>query len=140
MKIKKIPLVLTIIFFSFMIILTFTARSIHNRMIPNVRVSRLTREKFQHEQVLEDGTVRTVSQLSYAVPKWMVEQDFLYVVVQGMKNGDERTFARKLFMTLGAENDGYYEISEQFYDAGRLFIMETNKEIHDGTEVYVINK
>lgn len=123
-----------------MLILTFTARAIHNRMIPNVRASRLSRVKFQHEQVLEDGTVRTVSQMSYAVPKWMVEQDFLYVVVQGMKNGDERTFARKLSLILGAENDGYYEIAEQFYDTGRLFIMESNKEIKDGTEVYLVNK
>ncbi|NLC20072.1 MAG: hypothetical protein GX757_12815 [Clostridiales bacterium] len=138
MKPKKIPLILTVLFFMLMIFLSFTARSIHNRMIPNVRVTRLTREKFQYEKSFEDGTVRTVVRSSYAVPKWMYDQDFLYVVVPGIKNGDERTFARKISLPIGSENDDYYEIAEQFYDVNRLFIIESDKEIQDGTEVYVI--
>jgi len=140
MKLKKIPLILTLLFFLLMIILSFTARSIHNKMIPNVRVARLTREKFQYEESFEDGTVRTAVRSSYAVPKWMYDQDFLYVVVPGSKNGDERTFARKISLPIRAENDDYYEIAEQFYDVSRLFIIESDKEIQDGSEVYVIKK
>jgi len=140
MKLKKIPLILTVLFFSSMIFLTFAARSIHNRMIPNVRVGRLTREKFEHVETLEDGTSRTVMRLSYAVPKKMYDEDFLYVVVEGMKNGDLRTFARKVSLPVGTESKGYYEITKMFFDVSSLYIMETDKEIADGTEVYVIKK
>jgi len=138
MKPKKFPLILTVLFFSLMIFLSFSARSIHNKMIPNVKVARLTREKFQYEEMLADGTVKTVVRSSYAIPKWMYDQDFLYVVVPGSKNGDERTFARKINLPVGAENDDYYEIAEQFYDVTRLFIIESDKEIQYGTEIYVI--
>lgn len=138
MKLKKIPIILTVLFFSFMVFMSFFSRSIHNRLIPNVKVARLPREKFTYEQVLEDGTIQNVNKLANAIPKKMYDEDFLYVVVQGFKNGDERTFARKITLPIGAESNGYYEITELFYDVNRLFIMETNKEIYDGIEVYVV--
>jgi hypothetical protein len=68
----------------------------------------------------------------------LYDEDFLYVVVQGLKNGDDRTFAKKVSILIGTQNDEYYEITEQFYDMNRLFIMESNKDISDGTEVYVL--
>jgi hypothetical protein len=72
-----------------------------------------------------------------AVPKDMYDSGFLYIVVPGMKNGDERTFARKINLQIGSQNENYYEIAENYYDASQLFIIESNKEIQDGTEVYV---
>jgi len=138
MKYKKIPIILSVLFFSCMIFLTFSARSIHNKMIPNVKVARLPREKFPYEQVLEDGTTITYIKTTTAVPKKMYDEDFLYIVVEGYKNGDLRTFARKISLPIGAENNGYYEVTELFYDVNRLFIMESDKEISDGTEVYVL--
>lgn len=138
MKLKKIPVIITILFFLSMIFLTFFARGVHNRMIPNVKVARLTKEEFLYERVFDDGTTRTATKLANAVPKRMYDKDFLYVVVQGFKNGDERTFAQKVSLQIGTHNDEYYEIIEQFYDMNRLFIIESNKEISDGTEVYIL--
>jgi hypothetical protein len=69
MKLKKIPVILTIMFFLSMIFLTFFARSIHNRMIPNVKVARLTKEEFVYERVSDDGTKRTATKLANAVQK-----------------------------------------------------------------------
>ena len=137
MTTKKIPAIITVLFFSLMIFLTILARDIHNRMIPNVTVGRLTKEDFELERTLEDGTIIPITKQCIAVPKHMYDNDFLYIIVPGEKNGDQRTFVRKISLQVGAQNDKYYEITDPFFDMSQSFIMESNKEIQDGIEVYV---
>ena len=139
MKYKKTPIILTASFFVIMLILTFSARAIHNSMIPNVKIRRLTREKFEHETILEDGvTVITQSMFEYAISKDLYDSGNIYIITTGEKNGDERTFAKAFEIEIGHENEDYYEVKNRLLDNKLRFIIYSSESINDGDEVFVI--
>ena len=140
MKIKKIPIVLTVIFFATMIFLSLSARAIHNRMIPNVTVSRLTKEDFEYVNLLDDGvTSMTNTEQLTAISKELYDSGEIYVIASVEKNGDMRTIAQAFRIEIGLDNGEYYEVKNEFLDRKLRFIVDSSEDLHDGVEVYIVN-
>lgn len=143
MRKKMLPIILAILIFSAMITLIFSARAVHNSMIPNVKVSRLTRQEFEYEVELNNellGFTNRIIQtkVSYAIPKELYDSGKVFIIGHDEINGDIRTVAMSYNIEIRLENDEYYEVANRFFGGTPLFIMESNKEIEEGTEVYVV--
>lgn len=138
MKFKVAAIVFTILFFGAMIFLSIFAGDIRNRMLPNVKVSRLTKEEFIYEYTTKLGIKVEEKELCRAIPKRLYDNDEIYVIQNVEINGEPRTIAKKITLEIGRENDGYYEVVDRFFDDRQRFIMHSDKEIHDGDEVFIV--
>jgi hypothetical protein len=125
---KVINIILTILFFSLMLILTISARSIHHSQIPNVKVKRLTMEDFSGGSWTDKRP---------AIPKNIIEKGEVYIIANIYINGEERKAARLVYPQLGAENKEYYEVTGGL-DRRDLLIVDSSKELNDGVEVYIV--
>lgn len=135
---KKLTLILTIVFFAGLLLLTIFARQIHNASLPKVTTERVPQEMFPFEYVLDDGTKIAGSQQAIAVPKALYDSGEIYVVYFAEKNGEKRDFVRKTFVTVGAENDGYYEVLSGLNFSDKL-VTDCEGELYDGCEVNVVS-
>ena len=57
---KRVLIAFTVVFFSGMLVLTFTSRSIHNASLPHVSVKRVTMSEFPFEYIDESGNTQQV--------------------------------------------------------------------------------
>lgn len=83
-----------------------------------------------------DGSEELVSEKCFALPEELAGSEELYVVVTGMKNEEERTFARRVSFELGEKKDGVYPIIGGDY-SGEKVIVKTDGAITDGDEILV---
>lgn len=132
---KKILLILTVIFFSAMLILTFFAEDIHNASLPKVEVSRPEEKPFPYKYTDENGNVQTGSSQKTAIPKLLSEQG-VYVVYSAEKNGTVRSFVRLVTVITGEERDGYVEVISGIVFSDRI-VTECSGNLFDGCEVFV---
>lgn len=139
MRKKIASVLLTILFFGAMVILSFSARVIHNRMIPNVTTFRLPYVKFEIPHYMQNGQLSFIEE-SYlpAIPKSLYEQGEVYYIDYQIINGEERTVARAATLIIGIENDEYYEVTDIGIQRV-LFIKTSDKPLHDGIEVHIVD-
>ena len=134
----KVAVVFTVLFFGIMIFLTFSARDIHNKTIPNVKVSRLTKAEFEYEYRSNTGTKVIETKLCPAIPKELYNHGEIYVIDYIEINGEIRTVARRIILEIGRQNNQYYEVINDYLDSRIRFITYSNKIIQEGGEVYII--
>lgn len=98
-------------FFACMIFFTFSARAIHESILVHVQVTELKKQMFDVSRQQSDGSEELVSEKCFALPEELAGSEELYVVVTGMKNDEERTFARRVSISsLEKKKDGVYPI------------------------------
>lgn len=116
-----------------MTILTVFTPAVHEKMIPHVRVEKLTRETFPFDYV--NGETRSSMQQKIALnEKYANKQIFL--LYEAEKNGTQRYFVREVSIELGDFYNGYYEVKSGLITSDRI-VIETNKELFDGAEVFI---
>lgn len=136
MKGKRGAIIGTCIFFACMIFFTFSSRAIHESMLVHVQVIELKKKMFDVSQQQSDGSEVMIRGKYFALPEELAEQEEIYAVVIGVKNEEERTFARRVFFELGEEKDGEYPIINGDYN-GEKIIVKMDGEIADGDEIVV---
>lgn len=134
---KIINAIFTFVFFSLILILTISARNIHNTQISNVNVKRLTQEDFEFKSTLINGEEITSQHKRLAIPKSIVDKGEVYVITRIYINEEERDAARLVFPQIGTENDEFYEVAGGI-DRRDFVIYKSNKKLKDGDEVYII--
>lgn len=134
---KTINLIITVLFITCMIILTITARKVHNNMIPNVKVSRFSIEQFNSST--DKGSQKNIStQECMAIKKKIYNQGEIFIISLEEKNDEMRAFVHKTKLVTGRESDKYYEVTN-IYDPETKFVIESNQKLQDGDEVYIVN-
>lgn len=121
-----------------MLILTISARSIHNSQIPNVTVKRLTQDDFAINSTLTSGEEVTAHQKRLAIPKSIIDSGEVYIITRIYINGEERNAARLVSPQIGTSNEESYEVTGGI-DRRDLIIIESNKKIKDGDEVFIVD-
>lgn len=111
--------IVAVLFFGSMLFLTVEARTIHNRMIPNIKMKRL--EQRAGELLL---------------PKELYDSGDVYIVTEEEKNGETRNFVKKADVTVGEQAEGGYLVLDGI-DEWDFVVTETDKELQDGMEVYL---
>lgn len=135
---KKTLFIITVIFFSVMLILTVFAEDIHNFSLPRVTVSRPEQRYFPYEYTDENGNAQTGSVQKTAIPKALSEQG-VYVIYSAEKNGTVRSFVRLADVVTGEEKDGYVEVISgvDFFDS---IVSGCSEVLSDGCEVLIENR
>jgi hypothetical protein len=128
----KICLAVTLAFFISMIVLTFTARSVHNARLPHVSVKRLTRESYT---VYREGSMITYRQIS--ISKTLYDEGEVYTIFSRIVNGEKRDFARKVILRIGQELEDFYEVIDGLLGY-ELVIFDSDKPLNNGVEVFVV--
>ncbi len=154
---KKIIGIISVSFLLTMLILTFTARKIHNASLPRVRTASLTYEVFmdslgkeagsEHESVTEktgkgDQSERIASYDigSYGIPRQIYDNHKVFILSKEMINGEERDIAREVAdLVIGRSNDTSYEVIEGLSALDQI-IISGQELVQDGCEVYVENE
>ena len=111
--------IVAVLFFGSMLFLTVEARTIHNRMIPNVKMKRL--EQKAGELVL---------------PKELYDSGDVFIVIEAEKNGEIRNFVEKADVTVGEQIEGGYLVLDGINEWD-FVVTETDKELKDGMEVFL---
>lgn len=127
-----------------MIILTLTAREIRNTyMIPNVQISRATNVWYEEIIIRDDGIEMNRPKQGIAINKnifdnLMFEIGGIYVVETLEKNNEDRNFVKLIYVQVVDETEVDY-IVEGGISQWHLFVTESNMELNEGDEVFVIN-
>ena len=111
--------IVAVLFFGSMLFLTVEARSIHNRMIPNIEMKRL-----------EQKAGRLV------LPKELYDSGDIFIVTEAEKNGETRNFVEKADVTVGEQVEGGYLVLDGIGEWD-FVVTETDKELKDGMEVFL---
>ena len=128
---------LVIIFFSFMLILSTFARDIHNYLIPNVSVKRLSQEEFPVTFTIEGGQEIISYKKKLAIPKEIYDKGEIYAITEKYINGEKRNAARRIFLEVGDEYEGFYEVVSGI-STSDFVITDSNKPLAEGDEVYLL--
>ena len=134
---QRILTIFTILFFWGMLFLTCFAEAIHNAGLTHVKTETL---KYKLFSVTVDGDGRageTARQKCYAADAEIAKREENYIVITDVKNGEERTFLKRVYLTFGEEEDGYYPILEGDYN-GEMVVIDPVKNLMDGEEVIVV--
>ena len=135
MKIKLL-VIIAALFFTGMLTLTLTARSIHNASLPHVRAERPESAGFPFEYTDENGDLRTGMRYAPAVSREQLEQG-VYVLYTAEKNGEKRDFIRLAEITAGEEYEGYIEIAGGLSPIDRI-VTESDRELAEGEVLIVL--
>ncbi len=125
----------TVLFFTAMLVLTVTAREIHNRSIPHVTVDNPARTAFTFTYTDEEGNIGETSQKRLSIPKELAGQP-VFVVYEGMKNGEVRTFVQQVFVETGVESEAFIEVVNGLSSKDKV-VVTADGPLWDGAEVYV---
>lgn len=136
MRVKKLPMLLTIIFFIGMIFLTLTSRRIYVAFLPHVSARRLRYELFTVEEETERGHA-IYDKKALGLPKAIYERGAIYKLSTIYKNGEQRYIASKINnVQVGVKNDKSYEVITGITTMD-MVIVEGYEGLEDGYEVYL---
>lgn len=140
LKWRLLPLILlSLCFYGGMLILTFTAKDIHNARLPKVTASRLATQKFEHSFKTEEGMMRIVTRSSMGIPKDIVDSGQVFSIYSEEKNGMRYTYAVRIPVEVSVENEEYYAVDSGITSQD-MIILSGYEELEDGCEVYVVKK
>ena len=132
---KRILIAFTVVFFSGMLELTLTARSIHNASLPHVSVRRVTMSEFPFEYIDESGNTQTGTAQKPAVTVEQYENG-VYILYRAEVNGELRDFIRRAEMIPGQEYGGFVEVVSGLTFSDRI-VVDSDRELCEG-EVMVL--
>lgn len=133
---KKVLVIITVLFFGTMLFLSLFSEAIHNSLLPHVTASHAENRLFSFEYTGENGNISVGAQTKSAVPAELLENG-VFVVYSAEKNGTKRTFVRFTEVQGGrVSDDGYVEVISGINFSDR-FVIESNKDLFDGCEVIV---
>lgn len=131
---KKITIIITGAFFIAMLLLSFTAKRMHQSSLPKVQAATLEYQYFVDEETQEGAQFLG---FAYGLPKKLYDDGIVFIISNEVVNGEVRTIARRVVdLKLGRENEDYYEVIEGI-SYGVQVIMSGDETIQDGDEVLI---
>ena len=94
-------------------------------------------EDFTINSAPSNGKEVTTHQKRLAIPKSIIFSGEAYIITTIYINGEERNAVRLVFPQIGAENEEYYEVTGGL-DRRDLVVINSNRELEDGDEVYIV--
>lgn len=133
---NKVIIILTVLFYAFMLFLSIFAREIHNAQLAHVKTERATIATFSYEYIDENGIKSEMTKTAYAIKNEVAEKD-VYIIYKAEKNEEMRYFVRIAKLQTGLKNDEYTEIISGIVPREKI-VTESNKALHDGDEVVLV--
>ncbi|MGN0505165.1 MAG: hypothetical protein ACI4FZ_01290 [Lachnospiraceae bacterium] len=132
---------LSFFFYGVMLLLTITAKDIHNARLPEVTAGQPGRQNFTCTVTAEDGTRREVTRSYTALPKDMVDSGKVFTLRSVVEGDFTYYYAEALSITVNTamENSDYYAVSDNsiFWNS---VILTGYEALSDGDEVFLIKE
>lgn len=125
---KKILIAVTAVFFAGMLVLTFTARTVHNAGLPHISAARVQTASFPVEGGFAQALAVTTEQYEQGV----------YLLYKTTVNGEQRDFIRRAEIVPGQEYEGFVEVVSGLSLADKI-VVESDRELREG-EVVVVSR
>ena len=136
---KKVLIVITVLFFGIMLFLTCFAERIHEAVLPHVTIAHTEDRLFPFEYMDENGNMQVGAMTKNAIPENALENG-VYVIFSSEKNGTKRDFVRFVQVQTGmVTDDGYVEVVSGI-DSWDRFVDTSTGELSDGCEVIIIQQ
>ena len=130
---RRILFTVSILFYGIMVLLTCTARRIHNSSLVRVTTQVLPAKMFV--VCGEESPDKEEKHKYYALKSdWAHSQNY-FIVSEEEKYGETRSIARNIHIELGEEADGYYPVVGGDYN-GEDLVVDSDGTLYDGLEVY----
>lgn len=140
-KKRLLPLVvLSLLFYGVMLLLTLTAKDIHNARLPQVTAGRPEKQFFSYTDTMEGNAIeRTIS--CTALPKDMVDSGKIFILQTITKGDFTYYYAQQCFVTIDTEKQhtDYYAISNGI-DSWDTIILTGYENLQNDDEVFLIKE
>lgn len=135
-KIKKISLILGVVFFLVVLFLTYFSSTIDAMLIPNVKVTEVIRVDPESE-----GGIYS-RQDKFLVPIKAVSGfgDFGTVFVVNSNLGDDKCYVNEVAIQILGDDGMYYEVTSSSLNGGNRVIYSTSKALESGDRVYIVEE
>lgn len=125
---KRILIVVSVLFWSGMLLLTAFSEQLYYMALPKVEVAKAAKRKFERGITAEDGTVQGITTVTVlAVPETAVQGDCVYV----LQTVEEELVVSTVRVAVGLQQDGYVEIN-QGLQAGAKVVSWAECSLEDG--------
>lgn len=130
---------LSLLFYSAMLLLTIFAKDIHIARLPKVTAEPPGKQKFSYMTTGESGTIKRTMSVT-ALPKDMVDSGKVFVLETVTENDFIFYYAKQISVTVDEtkENADYYAISSGLSMWGDTIITTGYETLKHGDEVYPI--
>lgn len=134
MQLNKIIIAVFVLFFSVMIFLTITSRTIHNQSVCHVETIEIKKQDFICNFFDEQGNECSSRRRAIGIPKSCVEND-VYIIGEINVYGESRQSANRVEIQLLDDyfSDEYYAVSFGLSAGDKVIVF--NEQVHDGIEV-----
>ncbi len=131
-KIKRISLILGVVFFLVILLLTYFSSTIDAMLIPNVKTTEVMRGELSEEGYYYNQQDR------FLIPVKAVSDfgDSSSVFVINWVNGDY--YAEEVSVQILSSDEMYYEVNAPGLHGGNRIIYSTSKPLTSGDRVYVV--
>ncbi len=135
-KIKKISLILGVVFFLVLLFLTYFSSTIDAMLIPNVKVTEVIRIDPESEHGIYHHEDR------FLVPIKAVSGfgDYGTVFVVNSNLGDDKCYVKEVGIQIISDDGMYYEVTSSSLSGGSRVVYNTSKDLQSGDRVYVLEE
>lgn len=133
-------LLLSLCFYSSMLLLTVFAKNIHNTRLPQVTAARPGKQDFTYTITVEDFTDTRIGSFT-ALPKAMVDENKVFIVRTVEEEDFTYYYAKQIFVSIDTskENAEFYAVSDGI-DISDIVISSGYEALIDGDEIYLIQE
>lgn len=135
-KIKKISLILGVVFFLVLLFLTYFSSTIDAMLVPNVKVTEVIRIDPESEHGIYHHEDR------FLVPIKAVSGfgDYGTVFVINSNLGDDKCYVNEVGIQILSDDGMYYEVTSSSLSGGSRVVYNTSKDLQSGDRVYVLEE
>lgn len=135
-KIKRISLILGVVFFLVILFLTYFSSTIDAMLVPNVKVTEVIRIDPDSEHGIYHREDR------FLVPIKAVSGfgEFGTVYVVNSSLGDGKCFVNQVDIQILGDDGMYYEVTSSSLNGGNRVVYSTSKDLQSGDRVYVVEE
>lgn len=124
------------LFWSIMIVLSLSARVIHNTRLPHAETLTVKKQDFICTFADENGNILSASRRAVGIPKALNNHE-IYVIIQEEVYGETRYYAHKVDVMMYDEYDSEEYLAVMYgLSAGDKLIVSTDRPLEDHIEVY----
>ena len=125
---KRILIVVSVLFWSGMLLLTVFSEQLYYAVFPKVEIAKVSKRKFEQQIADEDGNLQAITTFTaLTVPVTALQGEYVYV----LETVEEELVVKNVRVDVGPEQDGYVEI-QRGLQAGERVVSWSECPLEDG--------
>lgn len=125
---KRILIVVSVLFWSGMLLLTVFSEQLYYAVFPKVEIAKASKRKFEQQILDADGNLQAITTFTaLAVPVTALQGEYVYV----LETVEEELVVNTVRVNVGPEQDGYVEV-QRGLQVGERIVSWSECPLEDG--------